>query len=106
MLITYSDAYEVTHQAVGTVLSVQHMDLHITYGSEAAPFSELDQVTYRVVWTPLALYLRNRPRLLATTMRSQSLEENTIVGARGGNEDASLDEEDDRIYRDEVKHEP
>jgi hypothetical protein len=106
-LMTYSDAYEATHHVVWSVLAIQHLVLHITYDPEAALSSELDQVKCRVAWTPSAPYMRNRQRLLATTMRGQSLKESTIVGVGGGDEDTSLGEEDDEIYHGEnVKYEP
>jgi hypothetical protein len=104
-LITYSDAYQTAHHMVRTVLSIQHVVLHITYDSEAAPYLELDQVKYRVIWISPAPSMQNHERLLDTTMRDQDLKETMITGTGGGDEDASLGEEDDGIYREEVKHE-
>jgi hypothetical protein len=106
MLIADSNAYEVTHQAVGTFLSVRHVVPHFTYDSEAAPSSELDQVKYCVLWISPVLSTQSHERLLDTTVRDQDWKESTIIGAGGGHEDTSLGEEDDGIFREAVKHEP
>jgi hypothetical protein len=97
-LITYLDACDAAHDVVESDLLLQHVVRHVTHDLEAAPTSELDQVKYRVVWTSPAPYMRNRQGLLATTIRDQSRKENIIIRAGGGDEDASLDQEDDRSY--------
>jgi hypothetical protein len=82
MLFTYSDAYEATHHIVGTVLSIQHLVLHITCDSGLAPYSELDQVKYQVISVSPALSMQNYERLLDTTMQNRDWKENMIIGGR------------------------
>jgi hypothetical protein len=103
--ITYSDTYGAAHHIVRTVLSIQHVVLHITYGAEAAPYSKLDQVEYWASWMSSPPSMQYHERLLDTSMRDQDLKETMNTGTGGGDENASLGEEDDGIYREEVKHE-
>jgi hypothetical protein len=105
-LIAYSDAYKVTRHVVGSVLPVQHMTQHITCDPEAAPYPELDQVKYRVIWISPAPSMKNHERLLDATMRDQDFKETMITGTGEGDENASLGEETDGIYPEEVKHKP
>jgi hypothetical protein len=106
MPITYSDACKTIHHVVGGRLSVQLLVLHITCDPEAAPSSELDKVKHRVISMSPASCMQSHERFLNTTIQDQDLKENMMVSVGGGGEDASLAEEDDRIYREGVKYEP